>query len=147
MTSDETNAEFANIVFGQGNADWADEAAATAPKPEPKPVKESGLSYVTDEVDKFGSARSVYVMTYEGVQLFQVHVDLGCTVAGPKHPKMTTFHPIRIVGNDGLTSIDTNGIAGVWNHDDGSGIHVDGQMVASYVIPRLMRYVVKLAKF
>ena len=141
MTEDQANEIFGEIIAG--DADWAAEAIDKAPKQELPPVKATGLSYTGDSVTALGEPTSTYVMTWDGVQLFRVVVDLGVSLPVPAGVKAISAHPIRIQSMDALTSIDTNGMAFVTKHDDGL-VHVDGTTVLTYVAPRLMRYMVKL---
>jgi hypothetical protein len=148
MTEDQANAEFADILFGnEENAEWADVAAADAPQPEPKVLKESGVSYAGDVVLKTGAVESRYAFTWKGQILFYIHVELGVTVPAPSGLHYTgqaiSWHPIVVKSVDGMKSISTNGAAVMAAHE-GETAHVDGLTVQAYVLPRVMDYMVKL---
>lgn len=147
MTDDQLNDEFANIIFGsEENAEWADQAAAEAPKPEPKPLKHTGLSYVDDVVLALGAVESRYALRVDGKTLFYVHVELGCSIEAPASIAFTgqaiSWHPIVIKSVDNMQSISTEGAAVVAAHE-GETAHVDGHSVAAYVLPRALRYLSK----
>lgn len=120
---------------------------AKAVEAEAAPVKD-GLAYAGDFDGVNGHTYSRYVMTLTGKHVFDVLIDNFLEVAVPaemgKAPAGVSAHTIVVVKPGEVSGIATTGLAFRAPHNDGTGTHIDGRSVQSYVYPRAVRFLVQL---
>lgn len=153
MTNEQANEEFAKLMsFIETDPEVVEavgafETAASAnpvingieTANEPEPVKD-GLAYAGDVDDTMtGHSLSRYTLTLYGRRILDVLVDND--IERKPSPKFgITLHQIYVAKPNTVTVADavgTNGVAARTPHSD--GVHVDGQTVKTYVLPRVLR--------
>lgn len=144
MTENEFNELFAaDDVAELTEAMAAAEAETKAAQPAtPAPTKD-GVWYVNDGVNADGHTISWYRLSAHGKAVLWFSVDNDIEVpSGPlgKLPAGVTAHAIRAWNATRTASVATTGLAIRVPHgpDD---VHIDGQSVRSYVVPRASRWV------
>ena len=129
--------DFEAVAESLANAE-AEELAAKAATPQ-----KDGLWYVHDGVDGNGHTISWYALTAGGKTLLWASVDSDATLTettGVIVPPGVTAHAIRVHNATRTASVATTGVAARGPHKD--GVHVDGNSVRSYVLPRTSRWIV-----
>jgi hypothetical protein len=114
----------------------AEVAAAAKPK-------QDGLWFSHNEDDSNGHAISVYVVRMGGKEVLYARVNTALTVEVPGLPAGVSAHPIVVAGTTGK-QIETKGFGLMAPHNDGTGTHIDGQTVRSFIVPRLPRFLGEL---
>jgi hypothetical protein len=141
-----TNDLFAALVGDLGDVAEAGKAAEAELK---KPaVMKDGIRYAADEQDSNGHQISRYAVVMGGKVIAHVLIDNDLETtppAGmPKLPAGLTVHAIRVQDAMRTKTLETTGVAVKAPHNDGTGTHIDGQTVASYVGPRVARIIADL---
>lgn len=146
MTADEFNELFAAEDLAEIQAAMQEaeiETAAATPEPTAPPVKD-GVWYVEDVEDANGHQISWYRLAGHGKTLLWFSIDneisLTAEELGGHLPCGITGHAIRVWSGDRMHSIGTKGFAARAPHPDGA-VHLDGQTVRSYVVPRASRWI------
>jgi len=140
MGENENEKSFENLFnadeLAELQAVYAEVQAAVA-----ESAKKDGLWYVHD--DQVG--HSVYALNSNGKTIlwFTVNneVELGAEQIGGHLPMGVTAHRIVAWNAYRTASIETKGFAAKYLHDDGSGVHIDGNTVRAYVLPRVHRWI------
>jgi hypothetical protein len=141
-----TDDEFKGLL---GESDAAElealaaEVEAEVAAEQPAAPKKDGLWYAHDGVSSDGHTISWYALNGGGKTVLWVSIDNDLevsTAALGKLPDGITGHAIRVHDAERTDSMATNGIALRAPHQDGTGTHLDGQTVRSYVLPRALRY-------
>lgn len=121
----------------------AEQAQAAAEAAKAKPVKD-GLWYVEDTTNADGHTISWYRLVTGGKTLLWFSLDNDLEAPAPKGlhvPPGVTVHAIRVHNATRTASTETAGIGARAPHQDGSGVHIDGQSVRQYVAPRVPRWI------
>lgn len=126
--SDDTELTTAASLLGS----LADKAAAK--------LRDNGLCYLGDH-----ETESIYAVRINATTVFVVKVDNADKLEAPGLPEGVSAHRILVQSVDGARVVLTGGVAARAPHNDGTGTHVDGQTVASYVLPRAVRFIQELA--
>lgn len=110
-------------------------AAKTAPLPD-------GVWYVEDGVDGNAHTISWYRLVLGGKTVLWASVDNDRPLPGtlPNLPEGTTAHGIWVWNADRTKSEGTKGLAARYEHPDGTGIHVDGTTIRSFLAQRAGKY-------
>lgn len=137
MTNDELNNLFSEITSGvEIDADAVAKEVAT----------KDGLTYSGDFDGANGHSYSVYVMTLNGKNVFNVVIDNFAEVPVPANmgtvPAGITAHTITVVKPGQVSGITTNGLAFRTPHPEGT--HIDGRSVQSFIYPRVVRFLIDL---
>lgn len=145
--SDDFDFAAAFAELANGNADLAAEAEKNAAEVKATPAKD-GLAYAGDFDGANGHTYSRYTLTYEGKNAFDVLIDNFIEVPVPADmghaPAGITAHTMVVVKPGQVSGITTTGLAFRTPHNDGTGTHIDGRTVQSYIYPRVMRLMVQL---
>ena len=148
-----TNEDFQGLFSADDAAELAAaaaqvdaELAAKKAELEAQAPKKDGLWFSHNEDDANGHTISVYVVRMGGKVVLQARVNTALTVEFPGLPAGVTAHPITITaGAPGeKPAIPTSGVGVMAPHADGTGTHIDGSTVRSYVIPRIPRFLGEL---
>jgi hypothetical protein len=147
MTENEFNEQFSPEDIAELKALEAqmDEAAA-AQAAEAAKVKalKDGLWYVYDGANADGHAISWYRLVTGGKTLlwFSLDNDLEAPAPAGLHvPAGITVHQIVAWNATRTASVKTSGVGARAPHQDGTGVHIDGQTVRAYVAPRAARWI------
>lgn len=157
MTSNH-NPEDIFAAIAAGEQDWAKKAIEDAAphlakldgEKAPKKVKD-GVYYDSNEENSNGHSISRYRIVIGGKTVLwaSVNNDLPYTVDGNVKtihglPAGATTHNIFIANADKTKAICTNGFAVRIMHNDGTGVHIDGHTIQTYVVPRISRFLGEL---
>lgn len=151
MTENEFNEQFSaddlaeiEASLSEAAAEAEVEAAAAAKlAAKAKPMKD-GLWYVEDGTNGDGHTISWYRLVTGGKTLlwFSLDNDLEAPAPAGLHvPAGVTVHAIRVHNATRTASVATSGVGARAPHQDGTGVHIDGQSVRQYVAPRASRWV------
>lgn len=102
-----------------------------------KPAKKDGIWYLTDSQD---GGSSTYVVNAGGKTMLHVVVDNANEMHVDGLPEGVTAHSITVYNAKKDSFLTTKGWAIRGLHADGSGVHVDGNTVRSYVGPRVWKW-------
>lgn len=139
-----TNDEFKGL-FGDDAAELealGAEVAAEVAAEQPAAPKKDGVWYAHDGVDGNGHTISWYALNSGGKTLLWASVNNALEISTAplgQAPAGVTGHGIRVYNAQRTASVETNGIAVRTLHED--GVHVDGQSVRSFLLPRVSRYI------
>ena len=130
--------EFKNLFNADEIAELqavADELADEVAKQQPK---KDGIWYSHDADDNVnGHSESYYAVNAGGKTVLWIAIDNDLSVdIGHQLPEGATAHMIRVWNATKTAFIDTKGFAFRYAHSDGTGTHVDGNTVRSYVMLR-----------
>lgn len=124
------------------SADELNELHAAAEQAEAEgvaPTKNGGVWYDGDE-----GQFSRYAVNMGGKTVVWVMVNNDVVLSPAQHglqiPAEITIHPIHVLSADRNQFVVTKGFAARYLHDDGTGVHVDGNTVRAYVAPRISHW-------
>jgi hypothetical protein len=128
--------EFKNLFSAEEIAELQAAAEDTLAQ---KPAKKDGIWYVAD--DASGNT-SFYEFVIGGKVVLNVAVDNAHEKEIPfQLPPGATAHSITVWDAKRTSFRNTNGFALRYEHNDGTGVHVDGNTVRAYVLPRATRWI------
>lgn len=145
MTNDEFSAQFDADELAAIENEMAEAAAQhEAETVKAQPVKD-GLWYVEDTTDGNGHTISWYRLVMAGKTVLWISADNDLEATpeqlGGVLPGGATGHFLTVHNSTRTASIATKGFGVRVPHGDGTGSHIDGQTVRSYVTSRALRWI------